>query len=176
MMPVVDKQFPADTSSISQARQSVAELGASLSKEESQNMALLVSELVSNSILHGGLLSSELVGLRIYLSISLLRTEVRNAGSGFELGAGSLIGGGLLDNLPIVTQTSGWGLQLVAGLTDRWGVGSEEPEQMSKQMTLVWFEIDRKTDGPSKTNETEGAEDVEDFRDSEDGRHRWTTT
>lgn len=143
MNPVVDTQLPSNTGTARQARQCVADLGNSLSKNEAQDISLLVSELVTNSVLHAGLSSEDLIGLKIYLSMTLVRTEVRNSGSGFELGEGSLIGGGPLDNVPQLTQTSGWGLQLVARIADRWGV---EPEA-AEQMTLVWFEFDRDSNG-----------------------------
>ena len=152
MMPVVDTQFPADTQSVRKSRQSVTDLGGSLSKKESQDLSLLISELVTNSVLHGGLLPENLIGLKIYLSMTLLRTEVRNAGSGFELSVGGLIGGGSLENVPQNTQTSGWGLQLVARLADRWGAESEKTEA-SGQMTLVWFEIDRASNASSNNYE-----------------------
>lgn len=141
MTPTVDRQFSPDTEAVSQARQSVSDLGDSLSKSELQNVSLLVSELVTNSVLHAGLLPKDLICLRIYLSVELIRAEVRNLGSGFEL-PGGLLGGGPLDNLPDVGQTSGWGLQLVAKLADRWGM-EREASVDSKELTLVWFELDR---------------------------------
>lgn len=111
----------------------------------------MISELVTNSVQHGGLLSEDLIGLKIHLSVALIRSEVRNAGSGFELGEGSLIGGGLLENITRIDQISGWGLQLVAGLADRWGVYSEpswadERKAAGKGMTVVWVELDRDTE------------------------------
>lgn len=142
MLPTVDKQFSPRTEAVSQARQCVSDLGDSLSKSELQNISLLVSELVTNSVLHAGLLPKDLIGLRVYLSMELIRTEVRNPGSGFEL-SGGLLGGGPLDNVPVVGQTSGWGLQLVARLADRWGMEREACVD-SEELTLVWFELDRK--------------------------------
>lgn len=139
MMPVVDKHLSSNTESIQQARQSVTDLGDQLSARERQDLNLLISELVTNSVLHAGLLDEDLIGLKIYLSVELIHTEVRNPGSGFELPLGSVLGGGLLDNLPDINQTSGWGLQLVAQLADRWGIDSEDVERM----TLVWFDMDR---------------------------------
>lgn len=159
MLPTVDKQLSPDAASVQQARQSVTDLGELLSKKEAQDLSLLVSELVTNSILYGGLLSEDLIGLKIYFSMTLIRTEVRNAGSGFELDVGGLIGGGPSENAPRLTQTSGWGLQLVARLADRWGAESEEPDkaEASEQMTLVWFEIDRASND-SECDDTSGGE------------------
>lgn len=150
MTPTVDRQFSPDTEAVSQARRCVTDLGDSLSKSELQNVSLLVSELVTNSVLHAGLLPKDPIGLRIYLSIELIRTEVRNPGSGFEL-PGGLLGGGALDNLPDVGQTSGWGLQLVAKLADRWGM-EREARVDSEQLTLVWFEIDRESETSGNGN------------------------
>lgn len=152
MMPVIDEQIRCDTQAAQYARRLIDGVGDSLSEKEFQNLSLMISELVTNSVQHGGLLSEDLIGLRIYLSVALIRSEVRNAGSGFELGEGSLIGGGLLENVPRIDQISGWGLQLVAGLADRWGVysepsrvgeGEEVQKGMTKGMTVVWVELDR---------------------------------
>lgn len=139
MTLTVDKQFSSHIEAVSQARQCVNELAESLSKSELQNLSLLVSELVTNSVLHAGLLPKDLIGLKIYLSVELIRTEVRNPGSGFELPTEGLLGGGPLDNIPYVGQTSGWGLQLVAKIADRWGMDAEATDGL----TLVWFELDR---------------------------------
>lgn len=148
MIPTVDKQFSSQTEAVSQARQCVADLGDSLSKSELQDISLLVSELVTNSVLHAGLLQKDLIDLKIYLSVKLIRTEVRNPGSGFELPVGGLLGGGLLDNVSDVGQTSGWGLQLVARIADRWGMEREA----SEELTLVWFELDRELEALGNGN------------------------
>ncbi len=141
MIPTVDEQFSPQTEAVSQARQCVTGLADSLSKSELQDISLLVSELITNSVLHAGLLPKDLIDLKIYLSVELIRTEVRNPGSGFEL-PGGLLGGALLGNVPDVDQTSGWGLPLVAKIADRWGMDREA----SEELTLVWFELDRESE------------------------------
>lgn len=149
MLPIVDKQFSPHAEAVSQARQYVTGLADSLSKGERQQMSLLVSELVTNSVLHAGLLPTDFIGLKIYLSVELIRTEVRNPGSGFELPLGGLLGGGLLDNLSNIEQTSGWGLQLVAKIADRWGMEREDPVEPG-ELTLVWYELDREPEANGK--------------------------
>lgn len=148
MTLTVDEQFSSRIEAVSQARQCVEGLADSLSKSELQNVSLLVSELVTNSVLHAGLLPRDLIGLKIYLSIELIRTEVRNPGSGFELPTEGLLGDGPLDNIPDVGQTSGWGLQLVAKIADRWGMDAEATDEL----TLVWFELDRAYDASANGN------------------------
>lgn len=151
MIPTVDRQFSPRTEAVSQARQCVSDLEDSLSKNELQNISLLVSELVTNSVLHAGLLPKDLIGLKIYLRVELIRAEVRNPGSGFELSGEGLLGGGPLDNVPVVGQTSGWGLQLVARIADRWGM-ERETSVDSEELTLVWFELDRDSEASGNGN------------------------
>jgi anti-sigma regulatory factor (Ser/Thr protein kinase) len=84
---------------------------------------LLVSELVTNAVQHGGPGGS--VQVRLEALCDRVRVEVRDQGPGFRPRTG-----GAPDPL------RGFGLRLVDELTDRWGV---EPDDGA----LVWFEIDR---------------------------------
>ena len=81
---------------------------------------LLVSELVTNAVLH----ARTEVALVVSLAHDVLRVEVRDAGAGepavrhYHLDA-----------------TTGRGLALVASLATRWGVDDAEPGKS------VWFEL-----------------------------------
>lgn len=82
---------------------------------------LLVSELVTNAVLHGA---------RGPITLTIgraprgrLRVEVFNEGTGFAPRA---------RDRP-VTEPGGWGLHLVETLSERWGV--------RQGSTSVWFEI-----------------------------------
>lgn len=90
------------------------------------NVRLLVSELVANAVRH----VDHDGDIRIHLDIRAgsLRVEVSDPGSGFVPRART-------DDSPL---GSGWGLHLVAELSDRWGVDHTGP-------TRVWFEIDGAT-------------------------------
>jgi transcriptional regulator with XRE-family HTH domain/anti-sigma regulatory factor (Ser/Thr protein kinase) len=80
---------------------------------------LLTSELVTNSVVHGG---GQAFVLSIDLTPQRLRVEVADEGPTRIRPHGPL-------------QESGWGLTFVAELADRWGVAREGGAN------LVWFEF-----------------------------------
>jgi PAS domain S-box-containing protein len=121
---VVDIRLPVDPGAVAEARAALSELEGRVSFECLENVRLLVSELVTNSIRHGPTGSAAVVGLRVELEDSILRAEVEDGGSGFAPRLG-----------PAADGMSGWGLVLVSKLADRWGVHPGPP-------TRVWFEMD----------------------------------
>jgi anti-sigma regulatory factor (Ser/Thr protein kinase) len=121
----IELQLPAEPEAAAMARRALAILEGRVSEERLEELELLVSELVTNSIRHAGLGEEGSVSLRVRVSPRLARVEVTDAGEGFE--PPSFSGDpALLD---------GWGLLLVERLTDRWGVRGRSP-------TCVWFELD----------------------------------
>ncbi len=87
-----------------------------------EEVRLLVSELVTNGVVHGGGVDG---GKDLTLNIAangVLRVDVVDHGGGFTPGP------------PQPEPIGGWGLMLVEGLADRWGVTREGG-------TRVWFEI-----------------------------------
>lgn len=84
---------------------------------------LLVTELVSNGVLHG----EGDVRLLVDASRQALRVEVVDEGHGF----------GSVRRAP--DRDGGWGLGIVETLSDRWGAFAGS--------THVWFEIDRSISG-----------------------------
>lgn len=93
-----------------------------------QTARLLVSELVTNGIVHGGVDDSIEVAVRI--GDLGLRVEVTDLGMGFA-GDGRWEG---------PDHTGGWGLFLVQRLSDRWGIDRNGS-------TCVWFELVNDRDG-----------------------------
>jgi anti-sigma regulatory factor (Ser/Thr protein kinase) len=87
---------------------------------------LLVTELVSNSVLHAGADKESTIKLRVVASAHGARVEVEDAGPGFEP----------IPVEPDRERGGGFGLFLVNKLADRWGV---DPEP-----SRVWFEVDRR--------------------------------
>jgi anti-sigma regulatory factor (Ser/Thr protein kinase) len=87
---------------------------------------LLGSELVYNSVQHGGLRGGEPLLVRLYLGADAVRIEVENPGTF----------GAVTTRPPDGRSAGGFGLQLVELLAARWGVrrGRE---------TTVWFEMAR---------------------------------
>jgi anti-sigma regulatory factor (Ser/Thr protein kinase) len=81
---------------------------------------LMVSELVTNGIVHGSTEADKPVMLDVLVN-GHIRCRVLDHGEGFATRARE-------------TQSGGWGLQVVEQLADRWGI------QCSPQQTEVWFE------------------------------------
>jgi anti-sigma regulatory factor (Ser/Thr protein kinase) len=94
--------------------------GADLGDDTLATAKLLVSEIVTNAVLHG---QGEIV-LRARLDHRRLHAEVTDQGHGFTW------------TVPEhdLERTTGWGLMLVARQADRWGVDGVT--------THVWFELD----------------------------------
>ena len=93
---------------------------------EAHRARLLLTEVVTNSVIHGGSKdSSDWIGLDVELSPEALRVEVRDHGPGFRPAPA----------LPSPMETGGRGLYLVDELADRWGVADGGRR--------VWFELDR---------------------------------
>jgi anti-sigma regulatory factor (Ser/Thr protein kinase) len=98
----------------------------SLEESDRGALRLLVSELVTNSIRHGGD-AEESVALNASIDGATIRVEVRDRGAGFAVATpvprGSTSGLG------------GYGLFLVERMASRWGVDTDDG-------TRVWFELD----------------------------------
>jgi serine phosphatase RsbU (regulator of sigma subunit)/anti-sigma regulatory factor (Ser/Thr protein kinase) len=119
-------RLPAELTSIGDARQAVLELEPELEPAVLDNVRLLVSELVTNGIRHSGMARRSPVDVHASVFADLVRVEVSDRGSGFEL----------RDDEPDDDSASGWGLYIVDRIADRWGVTSDNG-------TRVWFELDR---------------------------------
>jgi serine/threonine-protein kinase RsbW len=105
-------------------------VGGGLERDQLDKAMLLVSELVSNAVLHG---TGEMT-LRASVSTDTIHVEVRDEGEGFVHALRE----------PDETTAGGWGLQLVNVESNRWGVESG--------LSKVWFELDRdETSGSSKS-------------------------
>jgi anti-sigma regulatory factor (Ser/Thr protein kinase) len=119
---VLARRFRADSHAPGRARTALCALSESLEDREAEDVRLLVSELVTNSLRHTG--SSE-IELEVWRSPGTVRVIVSDRGAGFDVPAH-----------PQPGQASGWGLFMVDRLATRWGVDSDDN-------TRVWFEFDR---------------------------------
>jgi anti-sigma regulatory factor (Ser/Thr protein kinase) len=118
----VEVELPRDASAAGQARRLVGDrVAAELGSEELDRARLLVSELVTNAVLHG----LGAITLRARLDADRLLVEVSDEGSGFERA--------IRQN--DLEQLGGWGLSIVDAEASRWGV--------HEGTTHVWFEIER---------------------------------
>jgi anti-sigma regulatory factor (Ser/Thr protein kinase) len=85
---------------------------------------LLMTEVVSNSVLHGT--ARDPIHVSVEARPETLHVQVRDTGPSFEPEV----------HLPRDGSESGWGLFLVETLSDRWGI------RPSEQDVTVWFELD----------------------------------
>lgn len=97
--------------------------GLSLDDATRQTVELIVSELVTNSVLHGDSASDRDLALRIECGDACVSGEVCGPGAGFEWE----------QHEPDLTTPGGLGLMLVDNLTERWGIRRDG-------CTCVWFE------------------------------------
>ena len=123
-MPLdIDLRLRPDTRSPAEARRSLEALRPSLDDRLVDDAALLVSEIVSNSVRHARLDPSDSIQVRIRGSDSMLHVDVVDPGPGFDP-----------DALPAARTNGGWGLRLLDRLSSRWGVERND-------VTRVWFEL-----------------------------------
>jgi anti-sigma regulatory factor (Ser/Thr protein kinase) len=123
---VIDLKLRATPGAVPDARRALDALDDQVSAQTLDDLRLLVSELVTNSVRHADLTESQAIELKVKLMPETVRVEVNDQGSGFQ-------------PTPRTAQSddqSGWGLYLVSRLADRWGVTSDG-------VTRVWFELDR---------------------------------
>jgi anti-sigma regulatory factor (Ser/Thr protein kinase) len=116
----IDLELPADPSAAGLARVELRRaLAGTLEHGLLEDLRLVVTELVTNAVVHG----RGAVRLRVQHDAGAVRGEVVDEGGGFEHElrvAGPL-------------ETTGRGLLLVERLTTRWGV--------HEGTTHVWFEL-----------------------------------
>ena len=123
---MIDLKLRPTPGAVPDARKALDALAHHVSAQTLDDLRLLVSELVTNSVRHAGLAQSQAIELKVKLLPETVRVEVNDQGSGFQ-------------PMPRTAQSddqSGWGLYLVSRLADRWGVTSDG-------VTRVWFELDR---------------------------------
>jgi PAS domain S-box-containing protein len=114
------------------ARQAVAQfLAGEVPDQRLYDAQLLVSEVVTNAVRHGGARQGEHVDLRIALTRDQVRLEVRDPGPGFH----DIV----KPRLPATDRGGGYGLYLVDLYARDWGVTGVEG-------TCVWFELPRVVD------------------------------
>jgi anti-sigma regulatory factor (Ser/Thr protein kinase) len=122
----ISVEFDAGPSAAGSARNALLALEGRLDGRLLEDLRLLVSELVTNSVRHPQIPPDALVRIDVRVTHQIVRVEVADEGGGFEPRPRDL------DR----NRPGGWGLYLVDRLADRWGV-------TRRGLTRVWFEIDR---------------------------------
>jgi anti-sigma regulatory factor (Ser/Thr protein kinase) len=109
-----------------EARHALDRLDGSVDEAQLDTLRLLVSEVVTNSVRHGGG-GDEWIQLDVGIHANAVHVEVHDRGPGFHPEG---------PPRPHADRPGGWGLCLVDRLSRRWGVATDD-------RTRVWFEIDR---------------------------------
>ena len=126
MIAEIDLRLAPEPEVVTTARHALDQLTDLLPPEKLEDIRLMVSELVTNSILHAGLSADEQISLTVTVSDGAVRGSVCDPGPGFGMPS---------EPCPRPDRRGGWGLPIVETISDRWGV--EE-----NRHACVWFEID----------------------------------
>lgn len=111
----------------SEARKGLLTIVEMVPPDRFEDVRLLVSELVTNSVKHSGLNGDrQTIGFAVRRHGQSLRFEVSDPGKGPNRKV----------RASTEDQISGWGLQIVDRLSERWGVAR------ATSGSTVWFEID----------------------------------
>lgn len=121
----IEVELEAGPEAAAYARSALLGLEPRLDPRVMDDVRLLVSELVTNSVRHSGAADGECVRVGVGLDGGNVHVDVADAGTGFEPRG----------RRPGQSKAGGWGLFLVERLADRWGVARDGG-------TRVWFEID----------------------------------
>ena len=121
----IEVELEAGPEAAAYARGALLGLEPRVDPQVMDDVRLLVSELVTNSVRHSGAADGECVRLGVGLDDGNVHVDVADAGDGFEP----------QPRKPGQSKGGGWGLFLVERLADRWGVARDG-------RTHVWFEID----------------------------------
>ena len=125
MKAEIDLRLLPEPQDITSARHALDRLADLLPPEKLEEVRLIVSELVTNSIVHAGLSPDERISLTVRVSRGSVSGRVCDPGSGFEAPS---------EPHPRPDLSGGWGLPIVERVSDRWGVERNNH-------TCVWFEI-----------------------------------
>jgi anti-sigma regulatory factor (Ser/Thr protein kinase) len=126
MVAEIDLKLAPEPEVVTTARHALDQLADLLPHEKLEDVRLVVSELVTNSILHAGLSSKDQISLTVAISDGAVGGRVCDPGPGFEVSS---------EPHPRRNLSGGWGLPIVETISDRWGVERNNH-------ACVWFEID----------------------------------
>ena len=121
----IDLRLAPTSEAVPAARHSLDELKDLLLPEKLEDVRLVVSELVSNSVRHGRLSLHDRILLSVTVSGVSVRGRVCDPGPGFEAPS---------EPRPRADLRGGWGLLIVDRISNRWGVKRDG-------LMCVWFEI-----------------------------------
>ena len=126
MQTKLEASFAAGPKAAGAARRLLDDIASQVEGSLLDDLKLLVSELVTNSVRHAGISVQDQIRLMVGVSSDRVRVQVCDEGLGFMP----------RPVVPSLHASSGWGLFFVGRLANRWGVSRDT-------RTCVWFEVDR---------------------------------
>jgi anti-sigma regulatory factor (Ser/Thr protein kinase) len=126
MIAEIDLRLAPEPEVVTTARHALDQLTDLLPPEKLEDVRLVVSELVTNSIIHAGLSADDQISLTVTVLDGAVRGSVCDPGPGFGMPS---------EPSPRSDLSGGWGLPIVETISDRWGVEGN-------RHGCVWFEID----------------------------------
>jgi anti-sigma regulatory factor (Ser/Thr protein kinase) len=118
------RSFVAEPQAPLAARRELEVLDGDLTRDELWRVELLVTELMTNSVVHAGLGGRGIVTIDVAIAVESIRVEVRDRGIGFE------------PSVPDDPLAGNWGMRLLDRLADYWQVDATRG-------TSVLFELGR---------------------------------
>jgi anti-sigma regulatory factor (Ser/Thr protein kinase) len=122
---LLDLLLTEESGAAAAARRALRERNGSLPAPIRDDVLLLVSELVSNAVLHAGAGPDKPLHVQLLRGPRWVVVAVADEGPGFSWHPSP----------PAGTESGGWGLFLVDQIADRWGV------ECTTSGSRVWFEI-----------------------------------
>ncbi len=126
----IELKLIPESEAVLSARHSLDRLEGLLPPAKLEDLQLVVSELVTNSVRHARLSPEDRISLLVEVRMGSVRGRVCDPGPGFEKPS---------EPRPRPDLSGGWGLPIVQRISDRWGV-----KRNGKQggLACVWFEMD----------------------------------
>jgi anti-sigma regulatory factor (Ser/Thr protein kinase) len=123
-MQTLELELTPTPRAVAEARTAVTRRFSHLPDRVLDDLRLLITELVSNGVLHSGLTPQDALRVRVGIDGHQIRGEVTDTGRDGEV-----------KPRPLDPESpGGFGLNLVEMLSDRWGV-------YHNGVTCVWFEM-----------------------------------
>jgi anti-sigma regulatory factor (Ser/Thr protein kinase) len=119
-------RLDADVEAAGKARDALEQLAGELGDEVLEDLRLLITELVTNSVRHADAAPEAQVLLEVSVAMDSVLVVVEDGGTGFSPAA----------RTPHSPDDSGWGLHFVERMSSRWGVSANRG-------TRVWLELER---------------------------------
>lgn len=119
-------EVPGGRAAPNAARRVLLEKDGALPEGMRADLLLLLSELVSNAVLHGRVGPESSIGIDVRGADRVLRVEVTDPGAGFDWER---------RRRERPRREGGFGLALVERIAESWGI------ERQRGHTLVWFEL-----------------------------------